>query len=33
MEKSRLTGDLSFQFKPEHWVDFSKPQEKTGLHA
>lgn len=33
MEKSRLTGDLSFQFKPEHWVDLSQAQEKTGLHA
>jgi hypothetical protein len=33
MEKSRLTGDLSFQFKPEHWVDLSQVQEKTGLHA
>ncbi len=37
MEKSRLTGDLSFQFKPEHWVDLSptglNSQEKTGLHA
>lgn len=33
MEKSRLTGDLSFQFKPEQWVDLSQIQEKTGLHA
>lgn len=33
MDKSRLTGDLSFQFKPEHWVDLSHPHEKTGLHA
>lgn len=33
IEKSRLTGDLSFQFKPEHWVDLSQVQEKTGLHA
>jgi hypothetical protein len=33
MDKSRLTGDLSFQFKPEHWVDFSEPFEKTTLNA
>lgn len=33
MEKSRLTGELSFQFKPEQWVDLSQIQEKTGLHA
>lgn len=37
MEKSRLTGDLSFQFKPEQWVDLSHPQgnahEKSGFHA
>lgn len=33
MDKSRLTGDLSFQFKPEHWVDFSQPLEKMGLNA
>lgn len=37
MEKSRLTGDLSFQFKPEQWVDLTQPQGnsngKTGLHA
>lgn len=37
MDKSRLTGDLSFQFKPEHWVDFgaglAETNEKTGLNA
>lgn len=37
MDKSRLTGDLSFQFKPEHWVDFGADlagsPEKTGLNA
>jgi hypothetical protein len=37
MDKSRLTGDLSFQFKPEHWVDFGAGlagnPEKTGLNA
>ncbi len=33
MDKSRLTGDLSFQFKPEQWVDLSQSPEKTGLHA
>lgn len=31
MDKSHLIGDLAFQFKPEHWVDFSKPFEKSGL--
>lgn len=33
MEKSRLTGDLSFQFKPEQWVDLSVSPEKTGVNA
>lgn len=33
MDKSRLNGDLSFQFKPEHWVDFAKSFEKTGVTA
>jgi len=33
MDKSRLTGELSFQFKPEHWVDLLNIQEKTGIHA
>ena len=37
MDKSRLTGDLSFQFKPEHWVDFGADfagnHEITGLNA
>lgn len=33
MDKSRLTGDLSFQFKPEQWVDFTQNFEKTGVNA
>ena len=33
MDKSRLTGELSFQSRPEQWVDFSKNLEKTGLNA
>lgn len=33
MEKSRLTGELSFQSRPDQWVDFSGNFEKTGLNA
>ncbi|GEM_PF-1632303 len=33
VEKSNMTGELSFQFKPETWVDFSKPLEGIGVEA
>lgn len=33
VEKSNLTGELSFQFKPEQWVDFpsSQPPDHVGV--
>jgi hypothetical protein len=33
VEKSNLTGDLSFQFKPENWVDFLQPLDAIGVEA
>jgi len=33
VERSNLTGELSFQFKPEQWVDFSQPLETVGVEA
>ena len=33
VERSNLTGELSFQFKPEHWVDFSQPLEMASVEA
>lgn len=33
MEKSRLNGDLSFQFKPENWVDLLSQTENCGINA
>ncbi|MFA7276562.1 MAG: hypothetical protein WC043_07160 [Pseudobdellovibrionaceae bacterium] len=33
MEKSRLNGELSFQFKPEHWVDFTQNNATVGLRV
>lgn len=33
VDRSNLTGDLTFQFKPEQWVDFSQPLENVGVEA
>lgn len=33
MDRSRLTGELSFQYKPEHWVDLDKEILEIGVNA
>lgn len=33
MEKSQLIGELSFQYKPEHWVDFEADNREIGVDA
>ena len=33
VERSRLTGELSFQFKADQWVDFGEELELSSLNA
>jgi hypothetical protein len=33
VEKSNLTGELGFQFKPDQWVEFDLPLEGQAITA